>query len=565
MKPSKSNDDCLSTRIRGLLICLFGVFGYANAVAQSNPPPPPQLGQIAGRVLDDSGQPFAAAIVRLRPVGVKTRGSLSNATTDDEGRFVFNNLSPGNYRFLISERSLILPEFTGVQPVHRLGDQVTLNLVKGGVITGRVTSSSGEALVGIEVQATRVRDANGQPMTLTVARLTDDRGIYRLYGLPPGTYLVNTNKHSFNYYEATVFDGEAPTYYPSGTRETATEITLSQGEEIGSIDIRHRGEFGRAVSGRLTGAVAAAGSGSCKTVSMRLSATQQVVTTVNICTDAARNSFIFLGVPDGEYELLARRSDGDDGGAASAPRKIVVKGADLTDIELALAPLASLSGKLALEPFAATETIKCPTARKWLTPEVLLNARRLDKAEPNAPEAAPNEQQAFRFTGLDAGRYTLAAQLPSPSWYLKHVTQEVAPRRPPTPLRTGIALTAGQAASGFIVTLAEGAASLRGRVTGQNKTIRIHLIPTEEAAADDVWRYAELTLHGETNFHFTQLAPGKYWLLAEAASDAQPIAPLAYEPTQRARLRQAAARAGKELTLTPCQQTADIQLTINAP
>jgi hypothetical protein len=554
--------------LRLLMVCLWqfcllvGLLGSSEVLGQTASATAPQLGQISGRVLDDSGQPLAAAVVRLRFAGVTMRGSQPNATTDGEGRFVFNNLGPGNYRLLISERALVLPESIGAQPTYRIGDQVTLNLVKGAIITGRVTSSAGEPLVGIEVQATRVRDGNGQAALFIASRLTDDRGIYRIYGLPPGVYLVNTNKHTANYYEATAFDGEAPTYYPAATRDTATEITLSQSEEAGGIDIRHRGEFGRVVSGRLTGAIASAGSGQGMTVYLRLPGTQQVIATTYVYADAARNAFIFVGVLDGEYELIARRTDGDDGGAASVPRKITVKGADVTDIELSLAPLASLSGKLALEPFSPNETIKCAPARAWQATEVLLNAPRLDKAELATPEAAPNDKREFRLTGLDAGRYALAAQLPSPAWYLKNIMQEAAAKR--SPVRAGIALNAGQAATGFIVTLAEGAASVRGRVTG-GKMMRVHLIPTEDTAADDVWRYAELTLRHETNFQFAHLAPGKYWLLAQAASATPSTAPLAYDATQRAKLRQAAVRSGKELTLTPCQQMADIQLTVSAP
>ncbi len=553
--------------LRMSLCLMIWLFCCLGAMAQPVALPAPQIGQISGNLLDDSGQPLVAAVIRLQSVGVKTRGLQPNATTDGEGRFVFQNLSPGNYRFMVAERGMVLPEFTGAQSVYRIGDQVTLNLVKGAVITGRVTSAAGEPLVGLEVQATRLRDSNGQPVPFTASRLTDDRGIYRIYGLPPGVYLVNANKHSVNFYEATAFDGEAPTFYPSGTRDTATEINLSQSEEVSGIDIRHRGEFGRVVSGRLTGAVT--GGGNAKTVYLRLPCNQQIVATTYVYADAARNAFIFAGVTDGEYELIARRSDGDDGGAASAPRKIVVKGADVTDIELSLAALASISGKLSFESAKAGEPLKaeadksapkCADARAWSAPEVLINAPRLDKPEPLSVNTAANEQREFRLTGLDAGRYALTTQLPSEAWYVKAIAQETTAtggKRMSALLRNPLALSGGQNATGIVITLAEGAAQLSGSTAKRKLPHTLHLVPAEATAGDDLWRYAELPLRDEAVFHFKYLAPGKYWLLV-LPSEATALT--AYDAAARAKLLKRAAAEGKELTLAPCQRLNDFQL-----
>src|SRR5262249_56752674 len=85
---------------------------------------------------------------------------------------------------------------------------------------------------------------------VAIRRSTDDGGVYRLYGLSPGTYVVFT-RNSFHAI-ASPYDKDAPTYYPSSTRETAAEVTVTSGGEASGVDIRYRGERGHAVSGSIS-------------------------------------------------------------------------------------------------------------------------------------------------------------------------------------------------------------------------------------------------------------------------------------------------------------------------
>jgi hypothetical protein len=86
-------------------------------------------------------------------------------------------------------------------------------MIKGGVITGRVTNATGEPLIGVRVNAVMTRGAEGNTARRAAARprFTDDRGFYRLYGLPPGTYVVFTRNA-----------------FPLLTTETRRHITLRQ-------------------------------------------------------------------------------------------------------------------------------------------------------------------------------------------------------------------------------------------------------------------------------------------------------------------------------------------------
>ena len=148
---------------------------------------------ITGRVLTQTNQPVTNATVfasRLnspsppRPVPV-----------DGDGNFKFAGLEPGVFTITASAPSYImLPRDpnSAAPEYHHLGETVTIMMVKGGVINGRVTDADDKPVVAVRVRALMIRDANGQAAdSITTERLTDDRGVYRLYGLLPGTYVVS--------------------------------------------------------------------------------------------------------------------------------------------------------------------------------------------------------------------------------------------------------------------------------------------------------------------------------------------------------------------------------------
>src|SRR5437762_12417174 len=122
-----------------------------------------------------------------------------------------------------------------------------------GVITGTVTTLEGEALVGVRVLAVRVRDGEGRLLRGTGAatsrpRRTDDRGVYRLFGLQSGSYLIQVGGGSLSYYPAFGYQGDAATYHPSATRDAAVEVVVRAGDEIRGIDVRYRAERAHIVS-----------------------------------------------------------------------------------------------------------------------------------------------------------------------------------------------------------------------------------------------------------------------------------------------------------------------------
>jgi hypothetical protein len=188
------------------------------------------------------------------------------------------------------------------------------------------------------------------------------------------------------------------------------------------------------------------------------------------------------------------------------------------------------------------------------------------------------EKGEFTVYNLEANRYFLEPRLPNENWYVKTITgpastaapaRGVATRGAPTSdiSRNGIALKDGEKISGVTVTIADGAAGVSGKVTPATEgsrlpaRLRVHLVPAEATAANDVLRYAEVFARSNGSFLFSNIAPGKYWLIARAAPDDEmndrPAPPVAWDANGRAKLRKEAETMKIEVELKPCQRVLD--------
>ncbi|MBA3243008.1 MAG: carboxypeptidase regulatory-like domain-containing protein, partial [Acidobacteria bacterium] len=157
--------------------------------AENKPAPRPSnvTGSIKGRVVGEGGEPLQGVTINAsRRGGGMLSGPPPMATTDEEGQFALNGLEPNVYGLNVSLPGYVVEPDTPTSSSRsrvRLGDTVTLRMMKGGVITGTVTDASGEPLVGANVRVMRVREMEGRPTPFgssTVRdELTDDRGIYR--------------------------------------------------------------------------------------------------------------------------------------------------------------------------------------------------------------------------------------------------------------------------------------------------------------------------------------------------------------------------------------------------
>lgn len=562
-----------------LAVFLLGASHVVPVSAQADETTP-RTGEITGRVLNESGQPVPHALVF-----VTGQGSMGQRTTtsDEAGNFVVAGLDTSLYYVGASAPTYtpaVRDPETSIGKTYRIGDSVTVNLVKGGVVTGRVTSSTGQPLVQVIVRATALRDANGKStpnVQFPRETTTDDRGIYRHYGLAEGTYLVSAGGRISFGYNLGAYDSDAPTYAPSSSRDTAAEIEIKAGQETSGVDIRYRGEPGRLISGAVAG-----NAPSNSFTNITLSQTSNGFAQLVAVSFQAPNSkgFAFYGVADGDYELAAQSPTVQGEAQGTEALRVAVRGRDVTGLTLVLNVLPSLSGRVLLEASTATE---CKNKRKPLFAETLLIARRNDKGQQknvitfpsfSVAQTSPDKNGDFAMRSLTPGEFTLNARFFAKYWFLRSIEKD--PPTTPTAKTAPAVRTNDLARSGFqvkfgdrltkvTVTLTEGAASLRGALkpsaNGALPQLYVYLVPAEKENAEDVLRFFSSAVAQDGSFSVTNLPPGHYWVLTrsgESQSDEKLRAPAAAET--RLQLRREAEAMKLQLELQPCQNLVDYSL-----
>ncbi|MCI0662911.1 MAG: carboxypeptidase-like regulatory domain-containing protein [Acidobacteria bacterium] len=554
---------------RIVVLFLLPLFGLANTQ---------QSDAISGRVVSDGGNALAGVSVYLTPVGGTRSGSPRRTTSDGEGNFTFSGLTQNSYliRALNSQGYIPKPitaSEAGNRGIFRPGENVTLTMIKGGVITGRVVSPEGDPVIGVEVRAVMVRDQNGRATRAVVSggqRYTNDLGIYRIYGLMPGSYIVAANPSESPTRQSSLYNGEIAVYHPSSTRESADEVAVDSGSELTGIDIRYRGEFGHTISGTISGLVDS-GSSYYTSVILYYAAGSVHVGSTSVTPGSTR--FQFHGLHDGEFILIARRVGPEEIGAVSPARRVSIKGADVTGINLPLSPLATVDGKIILEKAAAPLENNCAGSLERaiviLRRDEIAGDEGETSLQPFGSSAMITDEGLFSVRNLEPGRNRVEMRVHQ-QLYVKSIilpTTRTARRAVLTVdiSRSGLSLRSGDRVKGLAVTLVEGAAQLSGKIIAEEGSslpprMRVYLVPAELVAVDDLLRYFEIQASPQYTFSIGSIAPGKYWMLSRPIADETiniPVKPAAWDNIERARLRKEAESRMNEIELKPCQRLGD--------
>jgi cytoskeletal protein CcmA (bactofilin family) len=197
----------------------------------------------------NSQSPAAVRTVSLNgsPPITGTSATLT-VRTDDNGDFKITGVPAGRYRIFALPTTLFrlggeVSDDVGIPLSIGEGENIEnleLEIKRGGVISGRLTISN-RPVVEEQVNLFKL-DKNGKPAPiqpdLTMGR-TDDRGQYRIYGLPDGRYLVcvGTSPSYGRVLTGLWSTGLTRIYYPGVTDQAEAKVVeVVDGSENLDID-----------------------------------------------------------------------------------------------------------------------------------------------------------------------------------------------------------------------------------------------------------------------------------------------------------------------------------------
>src|SRR5262245_45617063 len=196
------------------------------------------------------GKPAKGVAVFLQPqqrTEPGTNETTPSAKTNENGYFRITGLLAGRYVPISLTPGYIMfkgwTDYTMARGAAfdiaegEVIENFDIELIPGGVITGRVTDSNNRPLVEERIRLSWF-DKNGIPQEFSTRLLekmltTDDRGVYRIFGLSEGRYILSAGGYSKGE------DGYVQrTYHPDVTdKSQAKVVEVGAGQEVTGIDI----------------------------------------------------------------------------------------------------------------------------------------------------------------------------------------------------------------------------------------------------------------------------------------------------------------------------------------
>ena len=475
-------------------------------------------GVISGRVTN-GGQPVPFVAIVLEPFDLSApKSPLPRAVTDDEGKYRMAGVPEGRYTVKPFAPALIVlngPEGDkpGITISEGLGlsgfvvtvgkgdvlDGIDFNVGAGGVITGRVTDDAGRAVVAVSVEAQWINE-QGRTTGSSIRFPTDDRGIYRIYGLRPGKYLVSVS--DFGRFPQR---RDRKTFYPDTVdQKRATVVEIAAGSEATGIDIR-LGHPQQTYS--ITGRLLAQDTG--KPVSgVSISYSGWNDGRQGFSTTDPNGSFKIEDCVMGSYEIKIATTGTQTKGYYSDPVITQVIDADINDLEISAVRGAVISGSVLVQG------TRDPTIINALSQTIMMASDRQAGPRGNllvAGNALIGPDGRFEFTGLRPGRLELRpVNMPEGFVLLRIEKDGVA-------LREGLAVTSGERVSGVRVVLAYGKGSINGQIKVEGGVLptRMDWDVTVRRVDGDGQEFSQL-IDSRGLFSFKNLPPGLYEITAEA-------------------------------------------------
>jgi hypothetical protein len=385
-----------------LALALCSLSASAQQARDGRTPTRVGTATIAGVVVTDDREARPLRRARVSVTGSELAVGYTTITADD-GTFRFDRLPAGRYSVTAMKEGFVpmavrphTEQFISAELREGQSANLTLRLLKGAVITGTVIAPDGTPAANVPVTPLmkRFNGTTGERRTIAVPfanTTTDDRGIYRIFGLPPGSYLVTSTprltgplsmmnlrmmtdtevKRALSEVKEQAFASRpgfpsapppgarssdpgvpilpVPVYFPgTATEAQAVPIKLAAGEVRSGIDfdlqyVRPATVEGFATTFPDTRTVIAMTSADSAT------ANQQTLTAIA----SADGRFTFRNVAPGHYAITATAIPGSPRGEAMplelggwGRTELVVSGDDIGGITVTLRPPVKVSGEV---------------------------------------------------------------------------------------------------------------------------------------------------------------------------------------------------------------------------
>jgi protocatechuate 3,4-dioxygenase beta subunit len=526
--------------LAALLLTLLYSAPRTHAQQTATPTPAKEPATVSGRITS-GGKPAREVPVVLMPAEWEMkRETVAKGSTDEDGRYKLTNVPPGRYQL-----TAVSPGYVFAEPSANewqqgkvinvaAGDELKnldFTLVRGGVVTGRVTDSDGrpaieELVTLIPADARQRKEGQGR----TQRALTDDRGVYRAWGLAPGRYLVYAGRgRDDNFYRGGGDSGAfyPQTFYPSVTEESqARVVEVTAGGESDEVDItlakltptfmargRVVDEDGRAVSG-LTVAVGA----------MSEDGKRFLGNVSNSGKTDERGEFTIRGIRPGDWGAWAVSGEifGDEKSTSySDPVTFEVTDSDVSGLELKMRRGAEVSGVISIE---GTSDPAALARFREMRFGVWVNTGAADAGVPNYVSFKPGTDGSFRITGLRPGRVMFDLEWPRPKGFsLLYVKREGVEQREGLEVRAGERVKNVQVAYAYGTSVVRGEVQFRGGPRPEGVTYIVQALRPGGLVAGEA-----AVLDSLGHFQIENLSAGEYELsLSDWSPNATNRSPLA--------------------------------------
>lgn len=446
---------------------------------------PKATSAISGRVM--IGEKPAPGVIVVATLLASPQTLAAQSITDADGKYRLPGLTPTGHNIAVYAPTYVAPwapSYAQGRMVILSGDEnvegVDFKLTRGGVITGRITDADGKPVVDDRVSLTPIDD-KGEPLRGVQMRPpnpfvwgTDDRGIYRVYGLAAGRYKVSIGDNGSG---ASLRSGYyQKTYHPNTTDAAkAAIVELSEGGEAKNIDItvgpraRTYSVSGRVIdaeSGQpIAGVNYAFGSVQPNQAQGFISGMNSPGTPTN-----SKGEFRLDGVAPGRYALTAPANfflpTADQPKVYSDPVPFEVTDSDVTNLEVKAQHALSVSGVVVPDGITNKNAL-AGMSRLMIVGFAQSNPTGIEtySAPMTSPVAADG---TFQLDGLKPGRVSLSISsngFESRGYVISRITSgHDLPNRQ-------IELAAGQSISGVRVYVTYGNGVVRGEIKIEGGTL----------------------------------------------------------------------------------------------